>query len=149
MRWKRKSIKTWGGVSTLVATALLTAGCSSDALRVAVESQRRADDVQQAVFERQHNALCVLAYRDLVDKLEAVGGALSAEELQVLNAAWNDRDLFEFWLVQNERARALRTMGVDAHLYADQSIIDLWIKALEERADRVDAALSEGDSTPA
>ncbi len=149
MRRKRKILKTWCGVSTLVGAVLLIAGCSSDALRVAVASQRRANDVQQAVFDRQHSALRVLAYRDLVGKLEDAGGVLNAEELQVLNAAWNDRDLFEFWAVQNERAHALRTMGVDAQLFADQSIVDLWIKALEERADCIDAALSETESPPA
>lgn len=117
-------------------------GCTAESTRVALETQRRADDVQQAVFDRQHEALRTLLYRDLVQRLAAGDTPLTAEQRAALNAAWNDRDLVEFWSLQFERARALRVVGVDAKLYADQSVIDLLWKTIAARADRVQQGLA-------
>ncbi|MFH1745674.1 MAG: hypothetical protein ABIG44_01385 [Planctomycetota bacterium] len=121
---------------------IVPAGCTRESVRVALETQRRADQVQQAVFERQHESLRILLYRDLVNRLEVDGEELSAEQREVLNQVWNERDLFEFWTIQQERARALRLVGVDAKLASDQSIVDLLIKGLEARAERVEEALA-------
>lgn len=112
-------------------------GCSRESLRIALETQRRADRVQQAVFDRQHDSLRVLLYRDLVSRLECGGAALTPEQRAALNDAWNDRDLVEFWGFQHERARALRVAGVDAALYGQQSAVDLLAKLVETRIDRV------------
>ncbi|HPM23969.1 MAG TPA: hypothetical protein PLP66_08675 [Phycisphaerae bacterium] len=120
----------------------VSGGCTAESTRVALETQRRADDVQQAVFDRQHEALCTLLYRDLVQRLAAADAPLTAEQRAALNAAWNDRDLIEFWSLQFERARALRVVGVDAKLYADQSVIDLLWKTIAARADRVQQGLA-------
>lgn len=117
-------------------------GCTRESVRVALETQRRADQVQQAVFDRQHDALRILLYRDLVRALEADGVTLTAPQRAVLSEAWNDRDLIEFWALQNERARALRRIGVDAKLWSDQSIIDLLWKSLEARAARAEQGLA-------
>lgn len=62
---------------------------------------------------------------------------LSDEQKRILNEIWNERDLVEFWHVQYERSKALRAIGVDAKLVADQSVVDLLIKSLEARADRI------------
>ena len=125
-----------------VSALLLATACTRESTRIAIESQRRADEVQQAVFDRQHEALGVLLYRDLVRGLEADGASLTAEQRAVANAAWNDRDLVEFWALQNERARALRLAGVDAKLYSDQAMIDLLWKSVEARMDRVNEGLA-------
>jgi hypothetical protein len=93
--------------------------------------------VQQAVFERQHEALCVLLYRDLQRRLERDGGSLSPGHRAALNEAWNDRDLVEYWRVQHERARALRLIGVGAKLYGDQAVVDLLYKSLAAKLARV------------
>lgn len=128
----------------MVALAWVGGGCTRDSVRVAMEAQRRADDVQQTVFDRQHEALCVLLYRDLGWRLAAAGGPLDPEQETVLNDVWNDRDLVEFWALQHERARALRIAGVDAKLAADQSGVDLLVKSLAARADRVEQHLTAG-----
>ena len=128
------------GKVALVMGGLLIAGlcgCTRESLRIAMETQQRADEVQQAVCDRQQEALRILLYRDLIRRLGEQGVALNAEQRAVVSQVWNERDLFEFWVVQQERARALRLVGVDAKLAGDQSIVDLLIKAVETRADRV------------
>jgi hypothetical protein len=129
-RWRRPG-------AALCAAGLLFAGaCTRESTRVAIEAQRRADEVQQAVFERQHEALCVLLHRDLLHRLDSAECGLSPAQREALCDVWNDRDLLEFWSVQNERARFLRLAGVDAKLFSDQSIVDLLWKAIETRVER-------------
>lgn len=120
-----------------LAIAIGAAGCTRESLRVALAAQQRANQVEQHIFDQQHDALCVLAYRDLAQRLVATGMDLTNARKIVLNDAWNQRDLFEFWSVQHERAKALRTVGVDAKLYADQSTVDLLYKSLTAKIDRI------------
>lgn len=121
--------------------ALLTGGCTRESVRIAIESQRRADDVQQAVFEHQRDGLRMLLFRDLIARLEFTGGVrLTDDQLVELNRVWNERDLIEFWGVQFERAKALRMAGVDAKLFSDQSIVDLLARRLVTGAGRINEA---------
>jgi len=129
------------GLTVLIPLA--AGGCTRESVRIALEAQHRADDVQQAVFERQHEAVCVLLYRDLAQRLEAEGTPLTGPQRAALNAAWNDRDLAELWARQYERASALRVAGVDAQLAAQQSVVDLLWKGLEARGQRARRALAE------
>lgn len=122
-----------GLMVTCAGVVGLAGGCTRESLRVALETQHRADQVQQAVFDRQHEALCILLYRDLQRRLAETGTMLSDAQRAALNAVWNDRDLVEFWALQQERAAALRLAGVDAKLYADQSAVDLLWKSLETK----------------
>ena len=115
---------------------VILGGCSKESLRVALEAQQRADQVQAVVFEKQHEALCVLMYRDLKARLAEAGVVLSDEQRAVVNEVWNERDLVEFWRVQYERSRALRLAGVDGKLYADQSPADLLYKTLRAKVQR-------------
>jgi hypothetical protein len=127
-----------------VSVALLT-GCSAESTRVAIEAQQRANEVQEAVFDRQHDGLVTLLYRDLAQKLDAMadeGAALNDAQRGALNAAWNERDLVEFWRVQYERSKALRLIGVDAKLYSDQAVVDLLIKALTAKVERGKQAIA-------
>ncbi len=128
----------WAGLLLMVLP-----GCTPESVRLALEAQQRADRVQQEVFECQHRALCVLLYRDMQHRLEDAGGALNAAQRQALNDAWNSRDLIEFWLVQYERARALRLTGVDARLASEQSAVDLLYKSLAAQAGRLRQGLAE------
>ncbi|MBK9121013.1 MAG: hypothetical protein IPM18_15640 [Phycisphaerales bacterium] len=114
--------------------------CTRESVRIALDTQRRADDIQHAVFERQHDGLRILLFRDLARRLEAGGERLSPEQFAALNDAWNERDLVEFWALQHERAQALRIAGVDAQLAAQQSIVDLLWKNLMAKVDRARAA---------
>lgn len=123
-----------------VGIAALLTGCTAESTRVAIETQRRADEVQQAVFERQHEGLVLLLFRDLSGKLERC--RTDDERAAALNAAWNERDLIEFWAIQNERSRALRLIGVDAKLYSDQSIVDLLIRSIQAKAQRAEQGLA-------
>lgn len=120
-----------------VSLLLIASGCTAESVRIAIEAQQRADGVQQAVFDRQNDALRVLLYRDLLRRLAEAGAPLDERQRAVVNAVWNDRDLFEFWTVQQERSRALRLIGVDSRLYSEQSIIDLLIKSVTGKIDRI------------
>ena len=117
-------------------------GCTRESVRVALETQRRADTVQQTVFDRQHDALCILLYRDLLRRLEGVGLQPNDAQRAVINEVWNERDLIEFWALQHERAKALRLLGVDAKLYSDQSAVDLLLKSIGARVARGEQALA-------
>lgn len=128
----------------IIAVVVLSSGCTRESLRIALESQRRADQVQQHIFESQHDALRILLYRDLVRQFETRSGALNDAQRAALSDAWNQRDLIEFWSIQNERAKALRTIGVDAKLYSDQSIVDLLFKSISTRVQRAKEALAAG-----
>ena len=138
MRGAHKRIRVLG-ISLLL---LLAAGCTRESLRVALAAQQRADQVQQAVFERQHEALCILLYRELQRRLEQAGAPLTSTQRAALNESWNDRDLIELWTVQHERAKALRLIGVDAKLYSDQSVIDLLAKSVSVQVDRAKEGLA-------
>lgn len=133
-------IAAWGCLGLVLGAA--AGGCTRESTRVAIETQRRADEVQQTVFDGQHAALCVLLYRDLLHQLEAQDTELGAAQRATLSEAWNDRDLIEFWTVQNEHAKALRIAGVDAKLFSDQSVIDLLVKSVEARFDRAKQGLA-------
>lgn len=135
-----RAVKVWIGLC--LAACLTACGCTRESTRVAIAAQRRADHVQEAVFDRQHEALRVLLYRDLLRRLEATGVEVSGAQRAALNDVWNDRDLIEFWAVQNQRAKALRVVGVDAKLFGDQSIVDLLWKSLEARTGRARQGLA-------
>lgn len=137
-KWLTANVK--GAV--LLALFAVAGGCTRESVRLALESQQRADQVQQAVFDRQHDGLRILLYRDLVRQLESNGMAMTAEQRQVVNAAWNERDLIEFWAVQHERAKALRLTGVDAKLFSDQSVLDLMLKSLSAKAERLERGIA-------
>lgn len=117
-------------------------GCTRESVRMALESQQRANQVQQTVFERQHEGLRILLYRDVLRQLESSGMAMTPEQRAVVSAAWNERDLIEFWAIQNERAKALRLAGVDAKLYSDQSVLDLLLKSLNAKAERLEQGIA-------
>jgi hypothetical protein len=121
----------------LVLLGGLAGGCTRESLRIAMAAQQRADEVSQAVFEQQQEALRVLLFRDLVARLAEAGTPIGAAGQAALSAAWNERDLLEFWTVQHERARALRVVGVDAKLASDQAVVDLLLKDVLRRVDRV------------
>lgn len=131
--WRRPA----GSVGLLLLAAAI-GGCTRESVRVALEAQRRADQVQQAVFDQQDESLRILLFRDLVSRLERAGHPVSEADRAALNEVWNERDLVQFWAVQNERAQALRIAGVDAKLASDQAIVDLLIKSIETRAKRVE-----------
>lgn len=129
-------------VATLLCALTGNAGCTAESVRAALAAQSRADQVQQAVFDRQHEGLRVLLFRDMQRRLAAAGAPPNAAQLTELEVVWNERDLLEFWALQFERARALRLVGVDAKLYADQSIVDLLLRQLALRLDRLEEGLA-------
>lgn len=129
------------GLLILLAMVTLGGGCTRESVRIAIESQRRADDVQRAVVEQQHEAVCILLYRDLIARLQAEGVEMNEQQCAAVSDIWNDRDLAEFWLIQHERAAALRLVGVDAKLFADQAAPDLLLKMIRRKADRARGGL--------
>ena len=118
-------------------------GCTRESVRQALEAQQRADEIQQAIFDRQHDGLRMLLFRDMEARLALAGENLNESQQAVLNRAWNDRDLIEFWSVQQERSKALRLAGVDAKLFADQSVLDLLYKSMQAKLDRARQAVAQ------
>jgi hypothetical protein len=116
-------------------------GCTAESTRLAIQNERKANAVDMALYEREHQGLSVYIFRDTVAQMKESGG-LNAQQIAILNNAWNDRDLLEFWAVQKDRIMALRREGVEAKLYSDQSMIDLLIKQLELKFDRVKPAIA-------
>lgn len=121
---------------------LLLSGCTAESTRIAIETQRRVDDVQQAVFDRQHDGLRVLLFRDMLHRVDAAGETLSPEQVDALNTVWNERDLLEFWALQHERALGLRRVGVDAKVYGDQALLDLLWKTMDAKLRRAEHAIA-------
>lgn len=118
-------------------------GCAGESVKLAIEAQQRADEVTQAVFDRQHEGLRVLLYRDLVTRLQSAddgAATIGDDEREVLNQVWNDRDLVEFWAIQHERAKSLRLIGVDMKLYSEQSVFELLLKQATGKLERGIAA---------
>jgi hypothetical protein len=119
-------------VSAAAWASLMTLGCTATSTMLAIEGSERSDAVRTAVVERQHRSLKILLFRDTLDRLVL---AKSAEEQEaVLNEAWNDRDLIEFWLIQDTLARCLHIATVDAKLASDQSIFQLIVQDISRRA---------------
>jgi hypothetical protein len=118
-------------------------GCTAESTRLAIQTQRRVDDVQQEIFSRQHDGLRVLLFRDAVHRMNAVGEPLNETQMDVLNTVWNERDLLESWAVQNERAMGLRRVGVDLKLYGEQAMVDLLGRQLVAKGRRAEAALAQ------
>ncbi|MFO0840508.1 MAG: hypothetical protein U1D55_18530 [Phycisphaerae bacterium] len=140
----RKSAARRDRTCRLAVAALFAAlsGCTGESTRIALQVQQRADEVQQVLFERQADALRILLFRDALRRIEQGGPALAAEQRAALSDVWNERDLLEFWSVQQERAKALRLIGVDAKLFGDQSPIDLVFKSLRARFGRAREAIA-------
>lgn len=126
-------------VSLLVG---LLSGCSDPSLKIAIQSQQRADEIQNFLFQQQHDGLVMYLYRDLASELASEEPPLSRDQLATLNSAWNERDLIEHWAIQHERAKALRHIGVNTRLYSQQSIVDLIGKSVSQRTSTVNAALA-------
>ena len=141
-RRMKRQLCVAGAIAAVVVGGGAPAGCTRESVRAALAVQRRADSVQQAVFEQQHETLCILLYRDLIRRLEHGGAQLTAAQRAALNEVWNERDLIEFWCVQQERCKALRLIGVDSKLFADQSPVDLLLKQLVGGLRRVEQGLA-------
>lgn len=131
---KRRWMAGW------LAGAAALAGCTAESTRLAIDTQQRANQVDEALFTRQHDALRGLLYRDCLRRLESAGAALNDAQKAALSDAWNERDLIEFWLVQHERSKALRLVGVDTKLYGGQAVVDLLWKAVSAKVDRAEQA---------
>lgn len=130
------------GVVLLLALVTATGGCTAESTRIALAAQRRADEVQQALFDRQQAGLRAMLFRDTLSRMATDDAPLTQAQRTALNVAWNERDLLEFWAVQFERSKALRMIGVDAKLFASQSPVDLLMKGLDTRLRRIESGLA-------
>lgn len=135
-------MKTMNRILSAVLLISVLAGCSDPSLKIAIDAQRRADEVEDFLFQQQHDGLVLYLYRDLAHQLGTEETPLSNEQQVTLNAGWNERDLIEHWALQHERAKALRNVGVNTRLYSQQSIIDLIGKSLSQRVSTAQAAIA-------
>lgn len=125
----------------IVLVGVCMTGCSNPSTKLALDGSKKADDTAEAIFTRQHDGLVLLLYRDTIAKLQAVG-TLNEKQHAVLNKAWNERNLIEFWALQNEKVKTLRLVTVYQKLYSDQSIIDLLLKSVMEKAQAAKAVIA-------
>lgn len=112
----------------------MSMGCTAESTRQALAAQERADEVSQAVVDNQSQAMKILLFQSTLAQLEQAQDPKHAEV--ILNEAWNQRDLFEFWMVQWERAKALRLVGATTKLWSDQSTFDLLCKSVQAKVKR-------------
>ena len=129
------------GLFVACLAATLICGCTATSTKLAMEGSTRSDAIRTAVSQRQHDGLKVLLYRDTLAKLNACKD--DGERAAALNAAWNDRDLIEFWATQDALARCLHVATVDAKLASDQAMLDLLLKDLARRAEKPLQAIDE------
>ncbi len=125
-----------------ILTGAIACGCTAESTRIAIDTQQRVDEIQQGVVDRQHDGLRVLLFRDMLRRMRDSGAELSDDQVATLNTVWNERDLVEFWALQNERALGLRRVGVDSKLYSEQAVVDLLWKSLETKTKRLEQAIA-------
>ena len=119
------------GVILGLSIAML-GGCTRPSTTQAIDGMDRSDRIRTEIRDRQHAALKIFLYRDTLAKLEAA--KTEGERAAILNEAWNDRDLCEFWLMQDERARFLNLATVGSKLYSDQGTLGLIAQNLAGQA---------------
>lgn len=134
-----KSPISWA--TLLLAAVLLLAGCTPTSTKLAKDGSERSDNVMGFVTAAQHRSLKILLFRETLAKLHTA--TTDAERQAILNAAWNDRDLFEFWAAQTLLARALHYATVDAKLESSRGIGSLLAEDLAKQSQGVVQAADE------
>lgn len=113
-----------------IIICLLLCGCTSESTRIALEQSQRIENIQDTLVQNLHDTALLFMYRDFIDTIP------EAEQLKFLEYNKN-RDQLEFWMIQWERARALRLITLDSKLISNQSIIDLLIKRANLNQERI------------
>ena len=98
-------------------------GCTSRSTKIAREGSRRCDEVGRTLDDNRHKTLVNLELEIMLAAVEKA--ATSAERERVIRRGWNTRQVFEDWLIQTERMRALHYATVDAKLASMRSIVRL------------------------
>ena len=117
----------------IIGIGTCSVGCTSASTKIALEASNRVTQIQDKIQENQNKALKWYIFQKLLTDINAA--KTSDQVAALLNKAWQDRDLVEFWAVQWERARALHIIGVEAKLYSDEGILDLIWKQLSGKGD--------------
>lgn len=123
----------WISAFGLLGVLVFASACTSTSNRLAVRGSERSDGVTSAVIERQHKSLGLLLYRETLAKLE--GETDPHQQAAIIQDAFNDRDLFEFWYVQATLARCLHYGTVDTYLASQKSMFDLIAQDVAKRSE--------------
>ena len=122
--------RTHAAVAAFIAAVslciLVATGCTATSTTLAIAGSERSDEVRSFVTAEQHRSLTLLLFRETAAAIELAQTA--DERAAVLDKAWNDRDLFEYWYLQDTLARALHYATVDAKLATSKSTIELIAK---------------------
>lgn len=118
-------------LAAAIGLMILLGGCTAPSNTLAREGSARSDEVRSYVSSQQHRSLTILLFRETLAKLNAAKS--DEERTAILNQAWNDRDLFEFWRTQDLLAQFTHVATVDNYLTANQSIFDLLGKSVAKR----------------
>ena len=100
---------------------LLFCGCTGESTRIALEQSQRIEDIQDTIVRNLHDMALMFMYRDYINNIP------ETEQPKFLDYNHN-RDQIAFWMIQWERARALRLITIDSKLISSQTMIDLLIK---------------------
>lgn len=115
---------------------LAISGCAST--KIAIESSSRVENVQDTIVNNQHTYIKYANFEKLLTEVEKIKGSpLTDEEKVALNAIAVERTDAEKWMIQWERARALRMVTVDSKLYADRSIFETAAEALSKNVEKL------------
>lgn len=136
------------GIAVGLAAAVLVGlgclagpGCTATSTLKAIEASNRTDDVRSYVARQQHRSLLIEKFRNTALRINAA--KTDEERTAILNEAWNDRNLFEFWVQQELLARATHIAVVDAKLESDRSTLDLLSKDIARKLRRPIEALDD------
>ena len=103
-------------------------GCTPEYIRIAMENIPVIENQQDTVFKNLHEVALRKLYNDALQ---------AANDKEVMQQIWQNRDKVEEWTVAWERARTLRLMTIDAAIISSQSQIDLFIKKLQKTGERI------------
>lgn len=99
---------------------------------MATEASSRIATVQAHIQAEELRSLKILAFRDVLAQLRSA--TTDADRVRILNKAWQDRDLFEFWNVQFVLSEAAHIATVDNYLSSQQGILSLLVKDVARAA---------------
>lgn len=112
-------------------------GCTKESTRIAMENIPRVEENQDVVTQNLRETALIFMYADMLNYLQVTTGhQFTKTELEQIQYYWQGRDKIESWLVNWERARALRLLTIDTEIISGQATIDLMLKKLQLLGER-------------
>lgn len=111
----------------LIGSLVLLAGCTAPSLKTAIKTNDEVERRQDMVVGQLAHNIKVYQYNELKSKIKS-----GQADDQFLSDFWNARNGLELYMIEWERIRTLKYVGVNPYLYAQQSQIDLHYKSMKD-----------------